>query len=604
SVAHESDALAGGSGGESDVLAGAGSVAHESDVLAGAGSVAHESDVLTGGVAEAGVPADEETAAAEAAEEVVTPNPYTPRPLVVIEDEQVLLDPKRVLALIPEDQLLVSREEILEQVGGELIFALSKEEVLEGVKKGALVLPLNELFLHFSFELFTPEGGQNPTPIELPLEEMMAYLPPEWLPSAASAVVANLNESSSVVEEEAVADQSEVSEDLAKAPQEDVVEQEEEAAEQVAAEQIPAEEPVVSAESPEVAMETVEPPSDTVPEQEVADAKKVPAEDVIVGIPASSDHAPDVLQEPVEVKETMKLPRPGLSTDGPKVSIPSPRGVEIDTSTDTETLQVPKGTDFTPVHEPENVLSPDELARRAEEVFGSPDVSEPESKEVTEEKEEPVWQSQAPFGININRAGVEQFCKLSGVGPYLAAQIIEYRQANGAFRRLNDLLKVPGLGPKTYKEMTGLSSRSSLQSAEQKLAELAGLKGVSRINLAEVVHGACEKLNFAAIIVSNVDGLRVVEALRDEKMKDFSEALSSVAPQLLKRSRKTLKQAKMPQAQNISFVFKRHTVTFCGDDQVFVALIHPGSGVSQRQLSSAQRFVDQLVWYCSYRAVL
>lgn len=48
--------------------------------------------------------------------------------------------------------------------------------------------------------------------------------------------------------------------------------------------------------------------------------------------------------------------------------------------------------------------------------------------------------------ISINRAGESELEALPGVGPVLAANIIKYRDANGPFREVEDLLQVSGIG--------------------------------------------------------------------------------------------------------------------------------------------------------------
>jgi len=50
--------------------------------------------------------------------------------------------------------------------------------------------------------------------------------------------------------------------------------------------------------------------------------------------------------------------------------------------------------------------------------------------------------------ININRAGVENWVRLKGIGPALAERIIEYRNKNGAFKSVSELQNVKGIGPK------------------------------------------------------------------------------------------------------------------------------------------------------------
>jgi len=50
--------------------------------------------------------------------------------------------------------------------------------------------------------------------------------------------------------------------------------------------------------------------------------------------------------------------------------------------------------------------------------------------------------------VNVNTASVEQLTALPGVGPTLAARIIEYRQKSGAFRSTQELMNVKGIGEK------------------------------------------------------------------------------------------------------------------------------------------------------------
>ncbi len=60
----------------------------------------------------------------------------------------------------------------------------------------------------------------------------------------------------------------------------------------------------------------------------------------------------------------------------------------------------------------------------------------------------------APSGpINLNRATAEELDSLPGIGPALAARIIEYRQKVGPFQRPEDLKKVSGIGDKLFESL-------------------------------------------------------------------------------------------------------------------------------------------------------
>jgi competence protein ComEA len=52
--------------------------------------------------------------------------------------------------------------------------------------------------------------------------------------------------------------------------------------------------------------------------------------------------------------------------------------------------------------------------------------------------------------VNLNTASVEQLSTLPGVGPKLAARIVEYRQKSGTFRTTQELMNVQGIGEKNF----------------------------------------------------------------------------------------------------------------------------------------------------------
>ena len=58
-------------------------------------------------------------------------------------------------------------------------------------------------------------------------------------------------------------------------------------------------------------------------------------------------------------------------------------------------------------------------------------------------------------GVNLNTASKHLLTYVSGLGPVLAQNIVDYRKANGAFTRRSQLLKVPRLGPAAYEQCAG-----------------------------------------------------------------------------------------------------------------------------------------------------
>jgi competence protein ComEA len=62
-------------------------------------------------------------------------------------------------------------------------------------------------------------------------------------------------------------------------------------------------------------------------------------------------------------------------------------------------------------------------------------------------------EEQAPQKIDINRAEPWLLEALPGIGEVLAKRIVDYRSENGPFRRIEDLLKVSGIGEATFEQI-------------------------------------------------------------------------------------------------------------------------------------------------------
>jgi competence protein ComEA len=58
---------------------------------------------------------------------------------------------------------------------------------------------------------------------------------------------------------------------------------------------------------------------------------------------------------------------------------------------------------------------------------------------------------QQPVAVtNINTASVKELDALPGVGAKTAALIVEYRQKNGPFKKVEELMNVKGIGEKSF----------------------------------------------------------------------------------------------------------------------------------------------------------
>jgi competence protein ComEA len=58
--------------------------------------------------------------------------------------------------------------------------------------------------------------------------------------------------------------------------------------------------------------------------------------------------------------------------------------------------------------------------------------------------------------INLNTATVAQLETVPGIGKATAERIVEYRQKNGGFKKVEDLMNVRGIGEKSFLKMKPL----------------------------------------------------------------------------------------------------------------------------------------------------
>jgi competence protein ComEA len=74
----------------------------------------------------------------------------------------------------------------------------------------------------------------------------------------------------------------------------------------------------------------------------------------------------------------------------------------------------------------------------------------------TQAKAAPKATAAATAQVNLNTATVAQLETLPGIGAATAKRIIEHRQKNGAFKKIEELMNIKGIGEKSFLKLKPL----------------------------------------------------------------------------------------------------------------------------------------------------
>ena len=112
-----------------------------------------------------------------------------------------------------------------------------------------------------------------------------------------------------------------------------------------------------------------------------------------------------------------------------------------------------------------------EMQRRVQSRVPLPWISADDAWLAAQEKAGGRASPKAAVGVvNINTAPLGDLEALPGIGAKTAARIVEYRQKNGPFKKVEELMNVRGIGEKNFlklKEQLSVGTAKTAERAQQ-----------------------------------------------------------------------------------------------------------------------------------------
>ena len=195
-------------------------------------------------------------------------------------------------------------------------------------------------------------------------------------------------------------------------------------------------------------------------------------------------------------------------------------------------------------------------------------------------------------GADLNAASAEELVHhLDGVGQRLAERIVEYRQAAGPFTSPADLARVPGVGPRLFEKITGLSSgKRHRPTTREKALRVVGQNREGVLDLREVATRFRELDGFDGCLLVDHDGDLVASSWAETP----HEAIGVFAPQLIRKLDPYLKSIDGGQVDMVSIFVSGRPFTLIPFGTLILIAVHENDRFSRAQLDLAKQVATTL----------
>jgi len=206
----------------------------------------------------------------------------------------------------------------------------------------------------------------------------------------------------------------------------------------------------------------------------------------------------------------------------------------------------------------------------------------------------------APRGVDLNSAPASELVALAGVGGVRASHIIRYREENGRLESIHDLAGLAGIGPKRFRQMTGLSLRSRVN-PYRTLPELLHVDAQAGPLLALVAGGLARELAATGCLLTSREGIPLAAVGELEADAARHAALGS---HFLFKSERYLHRLVDADVECVALPTSQPPLLLLRSHEAVVSLTLKTGMLTQRRLRFAQRVTREIAWLLSRRAVV
>lgn len=182
---------------------------------------------------------------------------------------------------------------------------------------------------------------------------------------------------------------------------------------------------------------------------------------------------------------------------------------------------------------------------------------------------------------------------IKNVGPALAQRIIAWRAEHGRFNSLDDLRRLPGIGQKTFRALTGARPDA--------LNRLLGATEDRELTLQEIVRLTSKLPGLQGCMLATADGLLLTGEVPEHLDKD---AISVFAPQLFRRVARYTKELKVGNVSRFTLFTDQQPVSVFSAEDVFLIVLHDSKHFSKRLLRLCERISIEIARRCRQRTIL